>query len=179
MNKNFLKLRPFLILATIIILGVLAWIYYSEKSPTSTSNMSTTQNTSNNTQDTNSANIDNSKPGTATNELLNNSALAISTQISGNSVNIDNFYLEKPGFIVISSSTADGKPGSIIAQSSWLNSGSGQDLEFPVKLQAGRTYFASLYLDSNNNKKFDPTNNLDKPVAQDGKTLYYKFNVSN
>ncbi len=81
--------------------------------------------------------------------------LAISTQESGSQITIDNFYLEKPGFIVIHAITND-SPGTVVGTSGLLKAGAGQDLTFKATLKPHSTYFALLYED-NGDKKFDIT----------------------
>ncbi|HMR55497.1 MAG TPA: hypothetical protein PKD34_02825, partial [Candidatus Doudnabacteria bacterium] len=80
--------------------------------------------------------------GSATNQLPNGDAVAVSNQTAGSFVTVDNFVLSEPGFIVIHEANADGSAGRIVGQSGLLNAGRGQDLELNVSIAAGKSYVA-------------------------------------
>ncbi|MEZ4180484.1 MAG: hypothetical protein R3B41_03180 [Candidatus Doudnabacteria bacterium] len=115
---------------------------------------------------------------TATNQLpTSTSALAISTQIAGGSITIDNFYLDEPGFIVIHQLNNDGSLGAIIGKSGYLGQGSGQDLLITAKVSAEQQYTGVIYKD-NGDKSFN--SNSDNPVLQPtGKPIMNNFQVGN
>lgn len=88
--------------------------------------------------------------------------LVIGQQSAGTSINIDNVYLEKPGFIVIHA-IKDDAPSTVVGSSGWLNAGPGQDISFRANLKAGTTYFALLYSDDGD-KKFNIVTDLKLPL---------------
>ncbi len=68
-------------------------------------------------------------------------------QTDTTSFKIARLVLEKPGFVVIHEDD-NNKPGKIIGQSSLFTAGESRDLSVSVKLEAGKNYFAVLYLDN-------------------------------
>lgn len=113
---------------------------------------------------------------TATNTLPETtSALAVSTQIAGSEVTIDNFFLEEPGFIVIHSQSNNGL-GEILGRSGYLGAGNGQDLLISATIEAGTNYLAVIYSDDGS-RTF---NNEDSPLLQpDGDPVSVQFQVGN
>lgn len=115
----------------------------------------------------NDANTPNPAPTTDT--------VAVSTQLAGDSVTIDNVFLSKAGFITIHEVDAKGKAGKIIGTSGLLSTGGKQDLEIKAMLVAGSKYIAMLRED-NGDKKF--TDSLDKAVTNKGIPVMTMFSVS-
>lgn len=113
--------------------------------------------------------------GTATNQLpTTNDAIAVSDQTSGSSITIDNYVLNKAGFIEIHEVTSEGAPGTIVGQSGYLVAGRGQDLEVNAKVVAGRDYIAMIHID-NGDKKFNPTQDL--AAVSGGDTVMVTFKI--
>lgn len=113
--------------------------------------------------------------GTATNQLpTTNDAVAVSDQASGTSVTIDNYVLNKAGFIVIHEVTSENSPGTIVGQSGFLKEGRGQDLEVNAKVSAGKEYMAMIHVD-NGDKKFNA--NQDSPAMSGGNTIITTFKI--
>lgn len=109
-------------------------------------------------------------------EASTKNSIAVSEQDPGTEITIDNFYLEKPGFIVIKE-LKNGTPGTIVGASGLLKAGAGQDLTFKADLKNG-TYIATMYLD-NGDKKFNVTTDNISMVLVDGKEQSgTKFNVT-
>jgi hypothetical protein len=101
--------------------------------------------------------------------------IAVSTQLPGSSVTIDNAFLSKPGFITIHEATATGGAGKIIGTSGLLSVGPKQDLEISATLLPGAKYIAMLRED-NGDKKF--TDAADIAVKKNNITLMTLFSVS-
>ena len=101
--------------------------------------------------------------------------IAVSTQIPGDSVTIDNVFLSKPGFISIHEVNSKGQAGNIIGNSGLLNIGAKQDLEIKATLFPGAKYIAMVRVD-NGDKKFNATQ--DEAVMKDGSSLMIMFSVS-
>ena len=101
--------------------------------------------------------------------------VAVSTQVPGDSVTIDNVFLEKPGFVVIHESTASGQAGKIIGTSGLLGTGARQDLEISAMLKPGAKYFAMLHED-NGDKVFKA--DTDKAITNNNIVVMTMFSVS-
>ena len=100
-------------------------------------------------------------------EASTKNSISVSTQEPGTEITIDNFYLEKPGFIVIHESKND-TPGTVVGNSGLLKAGAGQDLTFKANLKPG-SYFATLYTD-NGDSKFNVTTDNISMLTKDGQT---------
>ncbi len=101
--------------------------------------------------------------------------VAVSTQVPGDSVTVDNAFLDKAGFVVIHEANATGQPGNVVGSSGLLSAGAKQDLEISAPLKAGAKYIAMLYVD-NGDKKFTVT--TDTPVKVNDIALMTLFSVS-
>ncbi len=101
--------------------------------------------------------------------------IAVSTQVPGDSVTIDNVYLSKPGFVDIHEATSNGQPGKSVGVSGLLGVGAKQDLEIKATLEAGKKYFAVIHVD-NGDKKY--TYPADAAAMKDGLPLQTLFSVS-
>lgn len=155
----------------IIILVLIAgyWLLTRGKKASAPSDTNTPQN---------QTNPENSSttPGTATNQLTSDDAVAISNQGVGSSITIDNYVLSKPGFIAIYEKGADGKAGKLVGQSGLLKAGKGQDLEVNAAIANGKSYIAELYFD-NGDKKFSASS--DQLVVSGGNTVMTNFMIGN
>lgn len=100
--------------------------------------------------------------------------IAVSTQLAGEYVTIDNAFLSKPGFIVILEAGANGQPGKAIGSSGYLSVGAKQDLEVPAKIAAGGKYYAAVYAD-NGDKKYTT---VDTAASKDNLPIQTMFSVS-
>jgi hypothetical protein len=101
--------------------------------------------------------------------------IAVSTQLAGDSVTIDNVFLSQPGFITIHEVTSKGQAGNIIGTSGLLGVGPKQDLDIRAMLNAGAKYIAMVRVD-NGDKKFNAQQ--DVAVVKDGAPLMIMFSVS-
>lgn len=135
-----------------------------------------TNNTINNDQNEAEDNVPEAgTDGTATDQLpTTNDAVAVSDQANGGSVTIDNYVLNKPGYIVIHEVTSEGAPGTIVGQSGYLAEGRGQDLEVTAKIVAGKEYMAMIHVD-NGDKRFNASQ--DSAALSDGKTIMANFKI--
>lgn len=116
-------------------------------------------------------------PGDApdTSNMPTTATVAVSTQVPGDSVTIDNVFLEKAGFVSIHEVTSKGMAGNIIGTSGLLTAGNKQDLEIRAALKAGAKYIAMLRLD-NGDKKFNAE--ADEPVTNNNIPIMTMFSVS-
>lgn len=80
--------------------------------------------------------------------------IAVSTQVAGDSITIDNAFLEKAGFISIHEVDAKGNAGAVVGVTNLLGVGAKQDLEIKAPVKAGAKYIAMLRMDDGD-KKFD------------------------
>lgn len=101
--------------------------------------------------------------------------IAVSTQIAGDSVTVDNAFLEKVGFISIHEVDSKGKPGAVIGVSGLLTAGVKQDLEIKAMLKPGAKYMAVLRVDDGD-KKFNVAKDL--AVQKNNIDLMTMFSVS-
>lgn len=101
--------------------------------------------------------------------------IAVSPQIAGSSVTIDNVFLSKPGFIDIHEATAAGEPGKSVGVSGYLGVGAKQDLEITAPIVAGKKYFAVVHYD-NGDKKY--TYPADAAAMKDSLPIQALFSVS-
>lgn len=101
--------------------------------------------------------------------------IAVSTQIPGDSVTIDNVYLSKPGFVDIHESTSNGQPGKSVGVSGLLGVGAKQDLEINAPIVAGKKYFAVVHYDNGDKKYSYPA---DAAATKDGLPVQAMFSVS-
>ena len=101
--------------------------------------------------------------------------IAVSTQIAGSSVTIDNVFLSKPGFIDIHESTSNGQPGKSVGVSGYLGVGAKQDLEINAPIVAGKKYFAVVHFD-NGDKKY--TYPADAAAMKDNLPVQAMFSVA-
>ena len=138
------------VIAIIIILGAIIWYVSGQKAVAPENN------------NTVSENID---PDLPTSEIPKDSiesnptiptsdTIAVSTQIPGESVTIDNVFLSKPGFVTIHEVNAKGMPGNIIGTSGLLTVGAKQDLEINANTTPGAKYIAMVRVDDGD-KKFN------------------------
>lgn len=161
------------IVALIVIVGGLYWYVSNNKAMAPEVNSNTAENTSSSDKP-----LTGDVPGDApdTNPTVpTTDTIAVSTQIPGSSVTIDNVFLSKPGFVVIHEATANGKPGEIIGSSGLLGVGAKQDLEINATIKPGAKYYAMVHMD-NGDKKF--TAALDLPVTKDGGPVMTMFSVT-
>ncbi len=161
------------IVAVIIILGAVIWYVSAQKAIAPEMNNETSQSANTNTELP-----PGDVPGDApeTNPTIPTSdTIAVSTQIPGDSVTIDNVFLSKPGFIDIHESTSNGQPGKSIGASGLLGVGAKQDLEINAPIKPGAKYFAVIHVD-NGDKKY--TYPADAIAMKDGLPLQIMFSVS-
>lgn len=160
------------IIAILIIVGAVIWYVSSNKAVAPETNTNTAQNT----DGTPLAPGD--VPGDApeTNPTIPTSdTIAVSTQIPGSSVTIDNVFLSKPGFVSIHEVTSKGQPGAVIGNSGLLGTGAKQDLEITAPIKPGAKYIAMVRVD-NGDKKFNAVQ--DDAVLKDALPLMILFSVS-
>ena len=160
-------------LAVVVILAGLWWWLGQGKQANAPEETNTTPNA-----DQNEATDNVPEPGadgTATNQLpTTNDAVAVSDQASGSSNTIDNYVLNKAGFIVIHEVTSENSPGTIVGQSGLLKEGRGQDLEITAKVSAGKEYMAMIHVD-NGDKKFSASQ--DSPAMSGGNMIIATFKI--
>ncbi len=101
--------------------------------------------------------------------------IAVSTQLAGSNVTIDNVFLSKPGFIAIHEATPSGELGKSVGMSGYLSVGAKQDLEVPAQITAGGKYFAVVHVDDGD-KKFNAS--TDKPAMKNDLPVQIMFSVS-
>jgi hypothetical protein len=101
--------------------------------------------------------------------------IAVSTQVAGSSVTIDNVFLSKPGFISIHEVSAKGQPDTVIGNSGLLSVGAKQDLEVKADLEPGAKYIAMIRTD-NGDKKFNAEQ--DTAVFNNDLPVMVMFSVS-
>lgn len=159
------------IVAIIVILGGIYWYMSSNKAvaPEGDSTI---------TQDNPDANFKGDVPSDAQtpNPTIPTSAtIAVSTQVAGDSITVDNAFLEKAGFISIHEVDSKGKAGAVIGVSGLLGSGAKQDLEIKAAVKAGSKYIAMLRQDDGD-KKFDATK--DAAVMKNNIDVMTMFSVS-
>lgn len=168
-----MKQKVIVIVVLVVILLIGGYWYFNGKNSANNSNGNNTNSTYSQTNNTSKGDVPGDSgpnPQTPTTDTI-----AVSTQVPGNSINIDNAYLSEPGFIVIHEATADGKPGNIIASSGLLGVGPIQDLEIKVTVKAGAKYFAMLHKD-NGDKKFNVA--TDAPITANDIPIMTLFSVS-
>ncbi len=158
-----------IILVIIVIVGGLYWFMNRNKVAAPENNVNTNQSNSEIIGELPKDNPDNN-PTVPTSDTI-----AVSTQVAGNSITVDNAYLEKAGFITIHSVDSKGKAGEIIGTSGLLSVGAKQDLEINVPVKAGEKYIAMLRVDDGD-KKFDA--NKDISVTKGGINVMTMFSVS-
>lgn len=160
------------IIAILIIVGAVAWYVSSNKAVAPETNTNTAQNT----DGTPLAPGD--VPGDApeTNPTIPTSdTIAVSTQIPGDYVTIDNVFLSQPGFIDIHESTSNGQPGKSVGVSGLLGVGAKQDLEVKATIKPGAKYFAVIHVDDGDKKYNYPA---DAAATKNGLPLQIMFSVS-
>lgn len=160
------------IIALVIIVGTIVWYTSSHKAVAPETAPGTSQNSGSNDEVTGDV------PGDSpeNNPTIPTSAtIAASTQVPGDSVTIDNAFLEKPGFISIHEVTSTGQAGVVIGSSNYLSVGPKQDLEVKAPIKAGAKYIAMLRTD-NGDKKFNAA--TDEPVLNNNIVLMTMFSVS-
>lgn len=169
------KKHYLLILAAIVILIIGYWLLTRDNKATAPEiNDTTTEGTQG--QENFEAGSEDDDNTTATNQLpQTRSAIAVSAQISGNEVIIDNFYLEEAGFIVIHELN-NGSLGRAIGNSSLLNPGSRQDLIISAPIKANTQYSAAVYKD-NGNQRYDNSDSL--VMQSNGQPVAMQFQVGN
>lgn len=101
--------------------------------------------------------------------------IAVSTQIAGDSVIIDNVFLSKPGFIDIHEATSAGQPGKSVGVSGYLGTGAKQDLTINAQIVAGAKYFAVVHVDDGDKKYNFPS---DAAATKNGLPVQVLFSVS-
>jgi hypothetical protein len=129
-----------------------------------TSSKRASENTQNTEQNPENSKEDSQLPGdpTTSNTLdTSKDSIAVSTQLAGKSMTVDNAILTSAGFIVIHKIDIEsGKIGEIIAQSNYLTAGQKQDLEITANLVSGSSYMAELHADTDGDKKFDSAKDM-------------------
>lgn len=158
-----------IVVAIIVIVGGIYWVMNRNKVVAPENNINTNQNTGEITGELPKDNPDNN-PTVPTSDTI-----AVSTQVAGNSITVDNAFLEKAGFITIHSVDSKGKPGAIIGTSGLLSVGAKQDLEINAPVKSGEKYMAMLHIDDGD-KKFDAAKDL--VVKKNGIELMTMFSVS-
>ncbi len=162
-----------MIIVIIVILIIIAGIYiYTKNNATDyDANTNQTNNVSQDSDTTNDVPSDpQDDPQTPTSDTI-----AVSTQIPGNAVTIDNAFLSKPGFITIHEVTNQGATGKIIGTSGYLSVGPKQDLEITAKLVPGAKYIAMIHAD-NGDKKFNEAQ--DSAITSNNAPVMTMFSVS-
>ena len=160
------------IIALIVIAGGVYWYISQNKAVAPETNTGTEQT------DNPDANFIGDVPGDSPDNnptIPTADTVAVSTQVTGSSVTIDNAFLEKPGFISIHEVDSKGKAGAIIGTSGLLGIGAKQDLEVKATLKAGSKYIAMLRVDDGD-KKFDTAK--DVAVMKNGIAVMTMFSVS-
>lgn len=101
--------------------------------------------------------------------------IAVSTQIAGSTVTIDNVFLSKPGFIDIHEATSTGELGKSVGVSGYLGVGAKQDLTINATIVAGAKYFAVVHVDDGNKIYNSPG---DAAATMNGLPVQALFSVS-
>ncbi len=146
-----MKQKKVYIIVAILIIAALAYLFFFTGNKATAP--VTTDETSNTVIGENTEHPENVNGAAQSPLAATKNTLAISTQESGSQITIDNYYLEKPGYIVIHEIKND-SPGTVVGTSGLLKAGAGQDLTFQATLKPNTTYFALLYED-NGDKKFN------------------------
>lgn len=161
-----------IIVAVIIILGGVFW-YMNHNRAGAPSDVTNEESVGSENEEEFVGDVPGDPPGTA--NTPSTATVAVSTQVPGNSVTIDNVFLEKPGFVTIHEVDGKGQPGNIIATSGLLGTGNRQDLEIRATLNPGAKYIAQLRED-NGDKKFNAQ--TDVAVTNNNIPVMAMFSVS-
>lgn len=162
------------IIAVIAIIVILGGIYYFMSQNKVTAPETNTNTSTGSTQDENNPNFSGDANETVP-TTTSTDTIAVSTQVSGDSVIVDSAYLEKAGYISIQEVDSKGKAGAVIGVSGLLTAGAKQDLEINATLKSGAKYMAVLRTDDGD-KKFDALKDL--AVKKDNIDLMTMFSVS-
>lgn len=137
----------------------------------------TNQNTNQNANDPQEGDVVGDVPGDPDEDpqTPTTDTIAVSTQIAGDSVTIDNVFLSKPGYIDIHEATSNGQPGKSVGVSGYLEVGAKQDLEVRAPIVGGAKYFAVVHVDDGD-KKYDYP--ADAAAMRDGLPVQVMFSVS-
>lgn len=101
--------------------------------------------------------------------------IAVSTQLAGSTVTVDNVYLSKAGFITIHEVTSKGMAGNIVGTSGYLGIGAKQDLTITATITSGAKYIAMVRAD-NGDKKFNAQQ--DEAIMNSDAPVMTMFSVS-
>lgn len=159
------------VIAVIVIVGGAYWYMSRNKVSAPETNSNTNQNST-------EGEFTGDVPNDSTTEnptIPTSDTIAVSTQIAGDSVTVDNAFLEKAGYISIHEVDAKGKAGAVIGVSGLLGTGAKQDLEIKAPIKSGSKYMAILRAD-NGDKKFDVTKDL--AVVKGSGNVMTMFSVS-
>ncbi len=164
-----------IIVAVIIILGGIYWVTVHNKAgaPSNVNTNDSAGNPGDLTQDDFVGDVPGDAPDTS--NAPSTATVAVSTQVPGDSVTIDNVFLEKPGFVTIHEVDGKGQPGNIIGTSGLLGTGNRQDLEIRAAIKPGAKYIAQLRED-NGDKKFNAQ--TDPAVMNKNIAVMTMFSVS-
>lgn len=169
-----MKQKIYWVIGIVAVLVILLFIYKTKSSSTpETTKQDTTpitnSDTTNNNSDTDIPKDPDNDPQTPTSETI-----AVSTQLPGSSITVDNAYLSQPGFIEIREATSNGAPGKSVGSSGYLTTGPKQDLIVNAKVDTSHKYYAIIVVD-NGDKKFGST---DTPALKNGLPVQTLFSVS-
>ena len=159
------------IVAAIIIAG---GIYLYVQNHKAVAPVVTDTNTSQNSEDLAPGDVPGDSPESNP-TIPTSDTIAVSTQIPGDSVTIDNVFLSKPGFVTIHEVTSKGMAGNIVGTSGLLGVGAKQDLEVRAAIKPGAKYIAMVRMD-NGDKKFNAQQ--DEAVMKNNTPLMIMFSVS-
>lgn len=161
------------IIVAIIVIGGVIWYAKSHKASAPMNTNGNTVETNENSNDEFTGDVPGDTPNTS--NTPSTATVAVSTQLPGNSVTIDNVFLEKAGFVVISEVNSKGQAGAIVGSSGYLGTGAKQDLEITANMKPGAKYIAQLRED-NGDKKF--SDSQDKIVTNNNIGVMTMFSVS-
>ena len=161
------------IVVAIVLIGGVAWYVTQNKAIAPEMTNNSNQQADDQADEEFVGDVPNDPVDTA--HVPSSATVAVSTQIPGDAVTVDNAFLEKPGFVVIHEANASGQPGNVIGSSGLLTAGAKQDLEITANVKPGGKYIAMLYTD-NGDKKFTVT--ADSPVRIKDIPLMTMFSVS-
>ena len=161
-----------IILAAIVVLGGI-YLYINNNKAGAPSDANIQNTNSESEEEEYVGDVPGDAPDTSTQPTSD--TVAVSTQVPGDYVTIDNAFLEKAGFITIHEVNAKGMAGNIIGTSGLLTTGPKQDLEIKATLKPGAKYMAMLHID-NGDKKFNEL--TDVTVTNNNIPVMTMFSVS-
>ncbi|MFC1560150.1 toxin-antitoxin system YwqK family antitoxin [Candidatus Margulisiibacteriota bacterium] len=106
---------------------------------------------------------------------IDRNGLVISPQNKYSEVNVDQCYLEKPGFIVIRAIKRD-SVAEVLGHSELLNAGLGKNLKIQASLKPEKSYFAFLYQDDGD-KVFNVNKDKILPLYSERADAYSDYYV--